>query len=67
VTDFSDIAWRKSSHSGDDYGQCVELAAVSGMIGIRDSKQGGDGPVLEFSRAEMSTFLGALKAGRPGR
>ncbi|MBC6470729.1 DUF397 domain-containing protein [Actinomadura alba] len=50
-----------------NYGQCVELAAVSGVVGVRDSKQGGDGPVLEFSRAEMSTFLDALKAGHLDR
>jgi hypothetical protein len=64
VTDFSRAVWRKSSHSRDDYGQCVELAAVPGVIGVRDSKQGDGGPVLEFSRTELSEFLCAMKAGR---
>jgi hypothetical protein len=63
VTDFSGALWRKSRRSSDNYGQCVELAAVSGVIGVRDSKQRGDGPVLEFGRSEMSAFLDALKAG----
>ncbi|TMR03460.1 DUF397 domain-containing protein [Actinomadura soli] len=31
--------WRKSSHSSDGTsGQCVEVAALSGVVGIRDSK-----------------------------
>ena len=36
--DFSSAAWRKSSHSGGQTGQCVEVAHLSGLIGIRDSK-----------------------------
>ncbi|TMR01620.1 DUF397 domain-containing protein [Actinomadura soli] len=30
--------WRKSSHSGANEGNCVEVADVNGHIGIRDSK-----------------------------
>ncbi|MFC4905784.1 DUF397 domain-containing protein [Actinomadura gamaensis] len=30
--------WRKSSHSGSDHGQCVELADLGGRVWIRDSK-----------------------------
>jgi hypothetical protein len=63
VTDFSTAEWRKSSHSGNDYGQCVELAAVAGVIGVRDSKQRGNGPVLQFSRHEMAALLRAIKHG----
>lgn len=66
MTDFSGAAWRKSSHSGDNYGQCVELAAAYGVIGIRDSKQRGNGPVLEFSRAELSAFLHTMRAAPTG-
>jgi len=36
--DFSSVVWRKSSHSGGQSGQCVEVAALPGLIGIRDSK-----------------------------
>ncbi|RFU40492.1 DUF397 domain-containing protein [Actinomadura logoneensis] len=32
------IKWRKSSHSGSDYGQCVEVAGLGNAVGIRDSK-----------------------------
>jgi hypothetical protein len=64
VTDYSSAVWRKSSHSDDNYGQCIELAVVPGVIGVRDSKQCDGGAVLEFSRNELSAFLRAVKAGR---
>ncbi|MFA1550789.1 DUF397 domain-containing protein [Actinomadura chokoriensis] len=31
-------AWRKSSHSGPEQGDCVEVADLSSGVGIRDSK-----------------------------
>lgn len=31
-------AWRKSSHSGTEQGDCVEIADLASGIGIRDSK-----------------------------
>jgi len=36
--DFTNATWRKSSRSMGQTDQCVELAAASGHIGIRDSK-----------------------------
>lgn len=30
--------WRKSSHSGPEQGDCVEVADLSSGVGIRDSK-----------------------------
>lgn len=55
--------WRKSSlSSGGD--NCVEVAfAADGSIGLRDSKQLGHGPVLEFTPAEWDAFLGGVKGG----
>jgi hypothetical protein len=57
--------WRKSSHSSGSEGQCVEVAALAGRrtgrtIAMRDSKDPG-GPVLSFTPAEWSLFLGSLK------
>ena len=55
--------WRKStlSSSGDN---CVEVAfAADGSIGVRDSKQHGLGPILEFTPAEWDAFLGGVKTG----
>lgn len=61
--DFTGATWRKSSHSGDNGGQCVEVAFVHGAVGLRDSKYPGDGPALSLSLGEFSTFLGAVTAG----
>lgn len=33
-----DLAWVKSSYSGAEGGQCVEVAARSGLVHVRDSK-----------------------------
>jgi hypothetical protein len=55
--------WRKTSRSsgGDN---CVEIASgADGGIGVRDSKQGGTGPVLEFSAGEWAVFLHGTKTG----
>ncbi|TDC78498.1 DUF397 domain-containing protein [Micromonospora sp. KC606] len=50
-------AWRKSSHSGDE-GACVELAAVPGVVAVRDSKD-PSGPVLLFPAATWAAFATA--------
>lgn len=55
--------WRTSSRSsgGDN---CVEVAfAADGTVGVRDSKQQGRGPVLEFTPAEWEAFLGGVVGG----
>ncbi|MEU5881998.1 DUF397 domain-containing protein [Spirillospora sp. NPDC047279] len=53
--------WRKSSHSGGDHGNCVELATLrAGRIGMRDSKD-PDGGVLTFTRADVAALLAHLK------
>jgi hypothetical protein len=55
--------WRKStlSNGGDN---CVEIAfAADGCIGVRDSKQLGRGPILEFLPGEWEAFLGGVRSG----
>ncbi|MFE3794642.1 DUF397 domain-containing protein [Nocardia tengchongensis] len=37
----SPVGWRKSSYSGSNGGQCVEVAIAAGMVRIRDSKYSG--------------------------
>lgn len=57
------VAWRKSSHSGNTGGNCVE-AAMSGQARLaRDSKH-PDGPVLSISRTDWEAFLNLIKSGR---
>lgn len=54
--------WGKSSYS-DANGDCVEVARTEAVVGIRDSKQHGHGPILEFSRTEWDAFIRAVKVG----
>jgi hypothetical protein len=57
------VTWRKSSYSGSNGGNCVEVAALPGnVLAVRDSKN-PDGPALTFSRAEWRTFTTTLKTG----
>lgn len=53
--------WRKSSHSGHQGGECVELAELSGAIGIRDSKN-PDGHVHTLSRSAFRAFAWKIRS-----
>jgi len=59
--DFATAAWRKSSTS--DSGGCVEIAYVGGIVGVRDTKAAGAGPILAFAEHEWSAFLGGVARG----
>ncbi|MFD7767319.1 DUF397 domain-containing protein [Streptomyces sp. NPDC059787] len=52
-----DLAWFKSSHSGTNGGDCVEVAADAGAVYVRDSKTAADGPVLRVGRDEWAAFV----------
>ncbi|MEV1249687.1 DUF397 domain-containing protein [Nonomuraea sp. NPDC050022] len=61
--DLSTAAWRKSSRSSDNGGQCVEVATnLPGVVAVRDSKD-PEGPKLIFTPAEWRTFITGLKSG----
>ncbi|GGP17423.1 DUF397 domain-containing protein [Nonomuraea glycinis] len=61
--DLSAAVWRKSSHSGDSGGQCVEVATnLPGVVAVRDSKD-PNGAKLAFTLAEWKAFLGGVRAG----
>ncbi|MEO3814120.1 DUF397 domain-containing protein [Sphaerisporangium sp. B11E5] len=65
VSDLRNAEWRKSSFSGDEGGNCVEVAwGPAGLVAVRDSKDTG-GAVVMCARREWSLFLGAVKAGIP--
>lgn len=60
--DLSRAEWRKSSRSGPNCDNCVEVAFVDGAIAVRDSKN-PEGPVLIFTPAEWDTFVAGTKDG----
>ncbi|MFJ3696999.1 DUF397 domain-containing protein [Streptomyces sp. NPDC090052] len=57
----SGLAWRKSSYSGAEGGQCVEVAAVAEHVHIRDSKHTG-GPILTVGPEAWVGFIGLATA-----
>jgi hypothetical protein len=60
--------WRKSKRSGGD-NSCVEVAVASdgSVIGIRDSKQQGRGPVLRLPAHHWAALQAAICAGNYDR
>ena len=58
--DFTHAVWRKSSRSGGNGGQCVEVTVVGTAVGVRDSKDGGRGPILIFAPREWKAFIGVV-------
>lgn len=56
-----DLKWRKSSRSGTQNGNCVEVATnVAGVVAVRDSKN-PDGPMLTVPSAEWRAFLSTVR------
>ncbi|ODA75304.1 hypothetical protein APS67_000465 [Streptomyces sp. AVP053U2] len=60
------LAWFRSSCSGTNGGDCVEVAAGAGAVHVRDSKTVGDGPVPRIHRDGWTAFV-ALAAVRRHR
>ena len=54
------VTWRKSSYSGSNGGQCVEVAAP-GHVLVRDT-QDRAGAVLEFGPDAWREFAAKVKA-----
>lgn len=62
--DLSTAAWRKSSLSGSNGGQCVEVATnLPGTVAVRDSKH-PEGPELLFAPTGWRAFIDGVKTGR---
>lgn len=65
MMDHSSFSWRgvefrKSSFSGANGGECVEVARGEALFGIRDSKN-VTGPVLMLGESQGRAFLAAVK------
>jgi len=59
----SDLIWVRSSYSGSQGGNCVEVAIAPTGIAVRDSKD-PDGQVLRFTAEEWKAFIGRVKSDR---
>ncbi|WP_330247279.1 DUF397 domain-containing protein [Streptomyces sp. NBC_00562] len=51
-----ELAWFKSSYSGAEGGECLEVANATGAVHIRDSKISA-GPVLTVSPHAWAGFV----------
>lgn len=61
--DLSAATWRKSSHSNQDGGACVEVSDdFAALIPVRDSKS-PHSPALTFAAHGWASFVAAVKAG----
>ncbi|WP_190125004.1 DUF397 domain-containing protein [Streptomyces inusitatus] len=54
-------AWFKSSYSGGTGNSCIEVAALVGHVGVRDSKV-QSGPALLIPSAAWSSFVAFASA-----
>ncbi|GAA1924573.1 hypothetical protein GCM10009716_36030 [Streptomyces sodiiphilus] len=54
-------SWRKSTYSGMDNGQCLEVCdGFPGVLPVRDSKR-ADGPVLVIPAASWQAFIRSVQ------
>lgn len=53
--------WIKSSYSGGDNGECVEIATGEAALPVRDSKHADEGPVIAFGREAFGRFLASVR------
>jgi hypothetical protein len=60
--DLSGAVWHKSSRSGPNCDNCVEVASVTGAVAVRDSKN-PTGPALIFAPGDWCAFVGSTKGG----
>ena len=53
--------WRKSSYSGSNGGNCIEITTGPGTVVVRDSND-LQGPVLTFTGRDWQRFAEQVKA-----
>ena len=62
MSDLNGAIWRKSTRSGGNGGDCVEVAAnVPGIVAVRDSKD-PSGPVVALTPRQWREFLSSVKS-----
>ncbi|MFF5172425.1 DUF397 domain-containing protein [Micromonospora sp. NPDC000089] len=60
--DLTRATWFKSSKSGPNCDNCVEVAYVPGAVGVRDSKD-KTGPALVFAPGGWHAFVAGARNG----
>ncbi|MGH3398095.1 MAG: DUF397 domain-containing protein [Streptosporangiaceae bacterium] len=66
MTDLSSAIWRKSTFSGGNGGNCVEVARnLPNVVAVRDSKD-PDGPKLTVTPSQWQAFLAGIRDGQIG-
>ncbi|GLY24537.1 DUF397 domain-containing protein [Micromonospora sp. NBRC 101691] len=64
MADLTGARWHKSTRSGGNGGECVEVADnLPGLVAVRDSKD-PTGPVLTFTPAAWTRFTGQVERTR---
>lgn len=62
--DHLSATWRKSTYSGGNGGNCVEVAGnLPNVVAVRDSKD-PDGPKLMLTPGAWQSFTASVKASR---
>lgn len=63
MRDLTGAVWHKSTRSGGNGGDCVEVAInLPGIVAVRDTKDPGAG-ALVFTHAEWTAFVGGVRDG----
>lgn len=52
-------SWRTAC--GSMNGECIEVGHGPAVVGVRDTKDNGTGPILKFTGDEWGKFLHAVK------
>ncbi|MEV0329753.1 DUF397 domain-containing protein [Micromonospora echinospora] len=64
MANLTSACWRKSTRSGGNGGECVEVADnLPGLVAVRDSKD-PSGPALTFAPDAWAAFTDQLKRTR---
>ena len=63
MADLTGAVWHKSTRSGGNGGDCVEVAVnLPGIVAVRDSKD-REGHTLVFTPTQWTTFLDGVRSG----
>ena len=54
--------WMKATKSGNS-GNCVEMRGNAGAVEVRDTKDSGAGPILDFTKTAFAAWLDGAKDG----